>query len=459
MMTRPGSTLRISPAGLRGIVGHGLTAAHVLDFAAAFATFLESPGPVVIGRDPRVSSVMMREGVTGALLAAGHEVIDLGIVPTPVIQHSIRRLDALGGVSIGASHNPAEWNALKFFTRGGSYLSSAQSEELLDIYHLRKFRFAGHAGTGRRSEDASAIDAYLDALEAVFPFDKLRRFRVLVDCTNGTSALILRRVIERFGLELILINEALEGRAFVHEPSTTKKMAELQLAPLVKTVGADAGFLFDIDSDRVAFATEQGEAASEELVQVVIADEMLERGCGQVVLTNLSSTALLEEVAQKHGGHVVRLPVGRQAVADALAGIPVDQVAVAGEGTGAVMMPQQFLYVYDGIAAMLRLLERMERRGQPLSALIADYPAYTILKGRIPVRTRFIPDLFDDLEQLFPEARRNRQDGLRLDWEDRWIHVRVSQTEPVIRVICEQRGGAPRRLFDQVMDMVRSYSQ
>ena len=456
-MARPGSTLRISPAGVRGIVGQGLTATHVLDFAAAFATFVEPRGVVVLGRDPRVSSLMIREGVTGALLAAGHDVVDLGIVPTPVIQHAIRRMDAAGGVSIGASHNPAEWNALKFFTRGGRYLSSAQSEELLDIYHLRKFRFAGHERLGRRSEDDTAVEAYLDELAAAFPFDRLRRFRVLVDCTNGTSGLILRRMAERFGLDLILINEALEGRAFVHEPSTTKKMAELQLAPLVRTVGADAGFLFDIDSDRVAFATEEGEAASEEMVIVVIADEMLERGPGRLVLTNLSTTALLDEVASGRGGKVERLPVGRQAVTDALAGYPMEQVAVAGEGTGAVMMPQ-FPYVYDGIAAMLRMLERMERRGEKLSELIAGYPAYSILKGKIPVRTRFIPELFDELERRWPEARANRRDGLRLDWDGRWVHVRASQTEPVIRVICEQRGGAPRRLFDEVMDLVRSYS-
>ena len=456
-MARPGATLRISPAGLRGIVGHGLTATHVLDFAAAFATMIEPAVRVVIGRDPRVSSVMIREGVTGALLAAGHEVVDLGIVSTPVIQHAIRRLEASGGVSIGASHNAAEWNALKFFTRGGSYLSSAQSEELLDIYHLRKFRFAGHAGVGRRRDDDTAIEAYLDVLAAEFQMDRLRRFRVLVDCTNGTSGLVLRRMQERFGLDLILINEALEGRAFVHEPSTTKKMAELQLAPLVKTVGADAGFLFDIDSDRVAFATEQGEAASEELVMAVIADEMLERGPGRIVLTNLSTTALLEEVAGRHGGRVVRLPVGRQAVIDALSGYRMEQIAVAGEGTGAVMLPQ-FPYVYDGIAAMLRILERMERRGESLAEMIAAYPAYTILKGKIPVRTRFIPELFDELEQRWPEARRDRRDGLRLDWDGQWVHVRMSQTEPVIRVICEQRGGAPRRLFDEVMDLVRSYS-
>jgi phosphomannomutase len=454
---RAARSLRISPAGVRGIVGHGLTAAHGLDFAAAFGTFLEPGGTVVVGRDPRVSSLMLREGVASALLATGHDVVDLGIVSTPVIQQAIRRLNAAGGVSIGASHNPAEWNALKFLAAGGSYLSSAQSEELLDIYDLKKFRFADWTSLGRYSEDGSAIDAYLDILAGAFDLDSLRRFRVLIDCTNGTSGLILRRMIERFGLRFILINEALEGRAFVHEPSTTKKMAELQLAPLVPTVGADAGFLFDIDSDRVAFVTEQGEAASEEMVIVVLADERLEQGAGKIVLTNLSTTALLEEVAAKHGGQVVRLPVGRQAVIDALAGLRLEQIAVAGEGTGAVMLPQ-FPYVYDGIASMLAILTRMARRGEPLSALIAGYPAWSILKGKIPVRTHFIPELFDELEKRFPDARANRRDGLRLDWDGRWAHVRVSQTEPVIRVICEQRGAAPRRLFDEIMDLVRSYS-
>lgn len=455
---RGARSLRISPAGLRGIVGHGLTATHVLDFAAAFGTFLEPGGPVVVGRDPRVSSLMIREGVTSALLAAGHDVVDLGLVSTPVIQHAMRRLGAAGGISIGASHNPAEWNALKFLTRGGRYLSSGESEELLDIYHLRKFRFAGWDGLGRRREDATAIDGYLDSLAAAFDLDALRQFRVLVDCTNGTSGLILRRMIERFGLNFILINEALEGRAFVHEPSTTKKMAELQLAPLVRTVGADAGFLFDIDSDRVAFADERGEAASEEMVIVLIADELLERGPGRIVLTNLSTTALLEEVAQAHGGRVERLPVGRQAVVDAMACHRPEQIAVAGEGTGAVMLPQ-FPYVYDGIASMLTILGRMARRGEPLSAMLASYPAWTILKGRIPVRTHFVPELFDELERRYPDARADRRDGLRLDWDGRWAHVRVSQTEPVVRVICEQRGPAPRRLFDEIMDLVRSYSQ
>ncbi len=450
-------SLRISQVGLRGIVGNGLTAAHVLDFAAAFGTFLDGPGKVVIGRDPRASGLMMREGVIAGLLASGHDVVDLGMVPTPVIQHSIRRIDAVGGISIGASHNAAEWNALKFLGPRGTYLSSAESYELLDIYHLKKFHFEEWQGIGKRVEDAEATDRYLDDLARVFDLVKLKRYRVLVDCTNGTSALILRRMNERFGTQFILINEPLEGRAFAHEPSTTKKMVALQLAPLIQHVGADAGFLFDIDSDRVAFATDAGESVSEEMVLVLLADEFLQLGPGKLVLTNVSTTALLEEVAAQWGGQVVRTAVGRQAAIDALASYRPEQIAVAGEGTGAVMMPQ-FRFVYDGIASMLAILSMMERRGQKLSEIVAAYPMYSIVKGKIPLQTHLIPEMLLELEDRYPDGKRNTVDGLRIDWPGKWVHVRVSQTEPLVRVICEQRGEAPRELFDQVMDLVRSYT-
>ncbi len=167
-------SLRISQVGLRGVVGAGLTAAHVIDFAAAFGTFLDSQGAVIIGRDPRSSGVMMREGVISGLLACGHDVIDLGIAPTPVIQHAINRLQAAGGISIGASHNASEWNALKFIGVRGSYLSTAESEELLDIYHLKKFLFVDWARIGKLCRVDDAIDRYLDELASVYDFDSLR---------------------------------------------------------------------------------------------------------------------------------------------------------------------------------------------------------------------------------------------------------------------------------------------
>jgi phosphomannomutase len=452
----PLRSLRISHAGLRGVVGRGLNAAQVLDFAAAFGTFLESPRRVILGRDPRASGLMIREGVISALLACGHDVVDLGIASTPVIQHSIRRLDAAGGISIGASHNDAEWNALKFFGARGTYLSTSEAGELLDIYHLKKFAYVPFDRLGKLAEDRTAIDAYLDDLAAAFDLEALKGYRVLVDCTNGTSALLLRRMRERFGLSFILFNERMYGRHFAHEPATDRRTVEMQLAPLMQPIGADAGFLFDIDSDRVALATERGEAVSEEMVLVLLAEEMLERGPGKIVITNLSTTGLLEEIAARHGGRVVRVPVGRQAAIDALAGYRSEQVAIAGEGTGAVMMPR-FRFVYDGIASMLAILSMMRRRGKKLSELIGSYPEWSILKGELPLQTHGIPDMLLALEERYPDARRNTADGLRLDWPGRWVHVRVSQTEPLVRIICEQRGQPPRALFDEVTDFVRSY--
>jgi phosphomannomutase len=453
---RDAKSLRISHVGLRGVVGSGMTAAHVIDFACAFGTFLESRGPVVIGRDPRASGVMLREGVTAALQATGHDVVDLGIVSTPVIQHTIGRLDAAGGISIGASHNTADWNALKFFGARGTYLSTAEAGELLDIYHLHKFDFVPWDGTGAARELDGAIDWYLDELAAVYDLASFRHLKVLVDCSSGTSSLILRRLNERFGLRLILINERLEGVAFAHEPSTTASAVALHLAPLMTTVGADAGFLFDVDSDRVALATEQGVPVSEEMVLPLLADWLLPRVAGRLIIANLSSTALLEDVARRHGAKVIRVPVGRHTAIDALASYRPAQIAIAGEGTGAVMMPQ-FRFVYDGIASMLAVLSMMVERQQTISAILAGYPRYSILKGQVPLMSQRIPALLMELQERYSDGKANVIDGLRVDWPDRWFHVRVSQTEPLVRVIVERRGDAPQELFEELMEQVRRF--
>jgi phosphomannomutase len=433
-----------------------MTAAHVLDFAAAFGAFLP-PGPVLIGRDPRASGLMIREGVVSALLACGHDVVDLGIVSTPVIQHAMSRFDAAGGLSIGASHNSAAWNALKFFGPRGTYLSTAEAGELLDIYHLRKFDFVDWTAIGHLRQDSTALDSYLDELAQAFDFDRLRRFRVVVDCCNGTSSLILRRLNDRFGFSFILINERIEGVDFAHEPNTASRILGLQLAPLVKPLGADAGFLFDVDSDRVAFATELGEPVSEEMVLPVLASYLLPRETGKLIITNLSTTALLDDIAAQYGGRVLRVAVGRQAAIDALSAYRPEQIAIAGEGTGAVMMPR-FRFVYDGIASMLAVLTRMSEEGRTLSEIVSSYPRYSILKGQVPLVTQRIPALLMDLQHKYADGRLNASDGLRVDWPDRWFHVRVSQTEPVIRIICEQRGDPPLALYESLIEQVRAYA-
>lgn len=447
--------LRISPAGVRGVVGAGLSVTHALDFAAAFGTLLSAPGPVIVGRDPRPSGLMFNEAVTASLLACGRDVIDLGVVSTPVIQHAIQRQGAAGGVSIGASHNAAEWNALKFLGPGGTYLPSAEANELLDIYHLRKFDYSDWRGLGKRTEDATALDHYLDDLARVFDFDRLRRFRVVVDCCNGTSALSLARLNERYGFSFILIN-ARTGSGFAHEPEIHARAVGLQLAPLVQPLNAHAGFLFDADSDRVAMATDRGEPVSEEMVLPLVADYQLPRVTGKLILTNLSTTGLTDEVASMHGGSVVRVAVGRSAAMDALAAYRPDQIALAGEGTGAIMLPQ-FRFVYDGVAAMLTVLSMLAGRdGEPLSRILASFPRYSMLKGEVAARPVRIPALFRTLREQHPDGCANTLDGLRIDYSEHWFHVRVSQTEPIVRVICERRGDPPTALFEALMDQVRS---
>jgi phosphomannomutase len=449
--------LRISQVGLRGVVGSGLTAQHAMDFASAFGTFLGERGTIVIGRDPRASGVMLREGVISALLACGHDVVDLGVVSTPVIQHAMFRTNACGGISIGASHNAVEWNALKFLGRGGSYLSSAEANELLDIYHLRKFAFVEWNALGKLTYDTTGIDCYLDELASAFDFDALKRFRIVVDCSNGTSSLILRRMQERYGFDFILINERIDGAQLAHEPTTSSRIVALQLAPLMKPTNADAGFLFDLDSDRVAMATENGEAVSEELMLPLLADYYLPRSQAKLIITNLSTTALVDEVAGRHGGTVIRVPVGRQLATDALATYRPEQVAIAGEGTGAVMM-SQFRFVYDGIASMLAALTLMQERGGKLSEIVNSYPRYHILKGEVPLENQRIPSMLLEIRKQFSDGTHNTADGLRVDWPGKWFHVRVSQTEPVVRVIAEQRDTPPQPLFDSLLDLVRTYA-
>lgn len=453
-----GSALRISQVGVRGVVGPGLTASHVLEFVAAFAAYLAEDGPVVLARDPRASGLMIREGALAALLASGRDVVDLGVASTPVVQHTIRRMSAAAGVSIGASHNAPEWNALKFFGREGRYLSSAEANELLDFYHLRRTAFVAWDRLGKRRGDPGALDAYLDQLTGAFDLDRLRQFRVVADCCNGTSALALRRLNERFGLGFVLLNEPLAGVHFAHEPATTARTVGLQLAPLMQPLGADAGFLFDADADRVALADDRGRALSEELVLPLVADYLLPRGRGRLVITNLSTTALIEEVAGRHGGRVLRVPVGRQATADALANYPADEIALSGEGTGAIMMPR-FGFVYDGIASMLAVLSMLAERGACLSEVVDGLPVYTMRKGEVPLASSRVPGLLARLRERYaspPDGGvANTADGLRVDWPDQWFHVRVSQTEPIVRVISEQRGHDPSELFDAIMQEVR----
>lgn len=451
------STLRISTAGVRGIVGPGLKARHALEFAAAFSVFLQHEGPVLLARDPRASSEMLREGIVASLLASGRDVIDLGLVSTPVLQHAIRRWNAAGGISIGASHNAAPWNALKFLGANGTYLNSGEAAELLDIYHLKRFRFEGWQSVGHLHFDEDAVERYLDSLEEVFDLRLLRGLKIVADCSSGLSSILLQRLKQRHPLHITLLNATLENKYFSHEPNTTARNVGLQLAPVVQAIGADVGVLFDMDSDRIAVCCNDGHAVSEEMILPLLADYQLSRYPGRLVITNLSTTSLLEDIAAKHGGSVVRVPVGRQHAMDALAMYPAEKIAIAGEGTGAVMLPE-FRFVYDGMASLLALATLIVKRETTLRRLILEQPAYDMRKLEVPLDSKKIPSLMMRLEERYGNHEHDTRDGLRVTFPFGWFHVRVSNTEAVVRIMVEMREGSAETLAKELLDEVKSYA-
>ncbi|MBM3761556.1 MAG: hypothetical protein FJW36_15065 [Acidobacteria bacterium] len=451
------SSLRISTVGVRGIVGPGLKAHHALEFAAAFSVLLNRREPIMIARDPRASSVMLREGIVASLLASGRDVVDLGLASTPVLQHAIQSTNAAGGISIGASHNNAEWNALKFLGSNGTYLSSGEASELLDIYHLRKFDFRDWTQVGRLHFDDEAIERYINDLENVFDFEMLRGLKLVADCSSGLSSLILKRLKERHPIDITMINATLEPKAFAHTPNTNARTVGLQLAPVVQAIGGDMGVLFDMDSDRIAVCCGDGEVVSEEMILPLLAEYQLMRQPGRMIITNLSTTSMVEDVASRYGGTVLRVPVGRQHAMDALAMYPAERIAVAGEGTGAVMLPE-FRFVYDGIASLLALASHLRQRGTSLKKLLAGMPSYDMRKAEVSLDAKRIPELMTELEDQWAGAKMDTQDGLRVDIDNGWFHVRVSNTEPVVRVIAEMREGSAEGLMSKLLDMVRSYA-
>jgi phosphomannomutase len=456
--------LRISTAGVRGIVGPGLRARHALEFAAAFSAFLNDEGPVLLARDPRASSDMLREGVVASLLASGREVVDLGQVSTPVLQHAIQRHRAAGGISIGASHNSADWNALKFLGPNGTYLGSGEASELLDIYHLRKYAFRGWQEVGHLHHNDTAIDTYIEELENIFDLSALRHFRLVADCSSGLSSPILRRLKERHPLQITLINATLESKTFAHTPNTNARTVRQQLAPVVQAIGADLGVLFDMDSDRIGVCCGDGEAVNEELILPLLAEHQLTRLSRQndlMMITNLSTTSLLEDIARRHQATVLRVPVGRQHAMDALNMYPAQRIAIAGEGTGAVMLPE-FRFVYDGIASLLSLLTMLAQRQTSLKRVVAALPAYDMRKAEVKLDSKRIPELMLKLEEQYggmaSGMEADTRDGLRVDWKSGWFHVRVSNTEPIVRVICEQREGSSAELMSSLLDTVRGFA-
>jgi phosphomannomutase len=428
------SELIVSVSGIRGIVGQGLTPGAALAFASALGTWLGG-GSAVVSRDGRPSGFMLRHAVLAGLTAAGCEVHDLGVAATPTVGLAVRALAASGGIQITASHNPAPWNGLKLFGSDGRVLSAAQGKKVQELFESSAGRTVAWNEVGVVRHYRQADEIHGDRVLALVDGARIRaaRFKVLLDANGGAGGPLGRRLLQSLAVETVEQGCDPDGH-FLHEPEPTAENLK-GIAPRVRQQGADLGFALDPDSDRLALIDEKGNYIGEELTLALAVLFRLRREKGPIVI-NMSTSRVVEDIAARFGCPCHRSAVGEANVADKMLEVGA---LIGGEGNGGVIDPRIGLVrnPFVGMAMVLNLLAETDRS---LSQLVAELPVYHIVKDKYTVPRESLPALFEALTTRWPEAKVNRVDGLRLDWADRWLHVRPSNTEPIVRVIAE----APR---------------
>jgi phosphomannomutase len=425
------NTLIVSVSGVRGVIGHGLTPQAALTFASAFAVRVDG-GPVVVSRDGRPSGVMLWHAVVAGLTAGGCAVHDIGVAPTPTVGLAVKELGAAGGIQITASHNPAEWNGLKLFGPDGRVLSAAEGLRVKELYEAGARRDVPHGELGAVIDFRRAEDVHRDRVLELIDTGRIRSagLRAFVDANGGAGGPLARKL-----LEALLVTTTCHGCQadgfFLHEPEPTAENLRA-VAPLVLDHGADVGFALDPDSDRLALIDESGAYVGEELTLALAAWFRLKQKPGPVVV-NMSTSRRTADLAARFGVACHKAAVGEANVADRM--LEVGAV-LGGEGNGGVIDPRVGM-VRDPFIGMGLVLNLMAETGKPLSDLVAELPAYHIVKDKYTVPRDRLPALYHAMTARWPGVPADRQDGLRLDWADRWVHVRPSNTEPIVRVIAE----------------------
>ena len=443
-------TLIKSISGIRGTIGghtgDTLNPLDIVKFTTAYATFIASQKPktdsqkpkVVVGRDGRISGPMVRDIVCGTLVGMGYEVIDIGLATTPTTELAVRWHEADGGIIITASHNPTQWNALKLLNSEGEFLTAADGAEVLRIAEAEDFDYApverlGHVtfdDTINQRHVQSVLDLRLADVEAI----KKRHFRVCADTINSVGGIILPQLFEALGVDYEILNGDCTGQ-FAHNPEPLEKNLQGIMGKL-KQGGFDLGIVVDPDVDRLAFICEDGRMFGEEYTLVSVADYVLAHDKGNTV-SNLSSTRALRDVTEKHGGRYTAAAVGEVNVTTKMKEVGA---VIGGEGNGGVIYPESH-YGRDALVGIALFLSSLAQKGCTASELRKTFPDYQIAKNRIDLTPETDVDaILVKVKEMFaqdPEATVNDIDGVKIDFPTRWVHLRKSNTEPIIRVYSE----------------------
>jgi len=439
----------ISVSGLRGIVGESLTPEVAIRYLNAFAQQLPA-GPILLGRDGRTTGPMFQELIRAALAAAGRTVLDVGVAATPTVGVLVRESKAIGGIQISASHNPPEYNGLKLFGGDGRVLPAASGERVKQLYLQGATQWAAFDETAQVDTLADTTSAHWHRIRAAVDVQRIRRrtFKVLLDANHGAGSLLGRIVLEELGCEATVLGEPPDGR-FEHPPEPTAANVESVLEQ-VRRVGADVGFCQDPDADRLAVIDAEGRYLGEELTLALCVDHVLSSRRGPVV-TNCSTSRMSQDLAEKHHVPFFRSAVGEANVTDVML---AHDAVLGGEGNGGVIDPRVGL-VRDSFVGMALILDAMAAREATVAQLAGELPRYHICKTRIPLAADQLEVSLTAMENHFADASKDRMDGLRLDWPGKWLLVRASNTEPIIRAIAEAgTAEEARRLCDEVAQVV-----
>ncbi len=427
------SRLMVSVSGIRGEIGSTLSPETIHNFTAAFALFLKG-GKVVVGRDSRVSGPFVTHIVKGVLMANGCDVVDIGIVPTPTVQMAVEYHKAAGGIAITASHNPVQWNGLKFIDSDGRFLSPDRAEEVFKLRDNKESNLVTWDELGAEAKDEEAVKRHIEAVLNISYLDvkalRKRHFKVAVDTVNGAGGEIIPALLKELGCEVFAINREMTGK-FAHTPEPLPENLK-QLGEAIRKSGADIGFAVDPDVDRCAIVDNNGNPLGEEYTLPIAVKLIFSKKMGRIAV-NMSTSRASEDIAKYYNCMFVRSKVGEINVADKMKEI---DAIIGGEGNGGVILPEVHTG-RDAPVAIALTLQALLEFGGTIEELKNSLPQYVMVKNKVNIEG-IDPDLIlQKLAEKYKNEEINLLDGVKIDFEQSWVHLRKSNTEPILRIISE----------------------